>query len=47
MPSKADRTSYVISPEGKVLYSYTALNPNKHVSNTLAVVKQWAADRPH
>ena len=47
MPSKADRTSYVISPEGKVLYSYTALNPNKHVQNTLAVVKQWAADRPH
>jgi peroxiredoxin len=47
MPSKADRTSYVISPEGKVLYSYTALNPNKHVENTLAVVKQWAADHPH
>jgi peroxiredoxin Q/BCP len=46
-PSWADRTSYVITPEGKVLYSYTALNPDKHVSNTLAAVKQWAADRPH
>src|SRR3984957_17584624 len=46
-PSWANRTSYVISPEGKVLYSYTALNPDKHVENTLAVVKQWAADRPH
>lgn len=46
-PSWANRTSYVISPEGKVLYSYTALNPDKHVANTLAAVKQWAADHPH
>ena len=46
-PSWANRTSYVISPEGRVLYSYTALNPDKHVENTLAIVKQWAADRPH
>jgi peroxiredoxin len=46
-PSWANRTSYVISPEGKVLYSYTALNPDQHVANTLAVVKQWAAARPH
>ena len=45
-PSWADRTSYVISPEGKVIYSYTALNPDKHVANTLAAVKQWAAARP-
>ncbi|MGH8230731.1 MAG: peroxiredoxin [Steroidobacteraceae bacterium] len=46
-PSLADRTSYVISPEGKILYSYSDLNPDKHVTNTLAVVKKWAADRPH
>jgi peroxiredoxin len=46
-PSWADRTSYVISPSGTVLYSYTALNPDRHVSNTLAAVRQWAAGRPH
>jgi peroxiredoxin Q/BCP len=46
-PTLADRTSYVISPEGKILYSYTALNPDQHVANTLAAVKKWAADRPH
>jgi thioredoxin-dependent peroxiredoxin len=46
-PSLADRTSYVIAPDGKVLYSYTALNPDKHVENTMAAVKKWAADRPH
>jgi thioredoxin-dependent peroxiredoxin len=46
-PSLADRTSYVISPDGKIIYSYTALNPDQHVANTLAAVKKWAADRPH
>src|ERR1700733_6021407 len=46
-PTLADRTSYVISPDGKVIYSYTALNPDQHVANTLAAVKKWAADRPH
>jgi peroxiredoxin len=42
-PEWADRTSYVISPEGRVLYSYTALNPDKHVENTMAAVQKWAA----
>ena len=40
-PEYANRTSYVISPEGKVLMSYTALNPDKHVENTMAAVQQW------
>jgi peroxiredoxin len=41
-PEYADRTSYVISPEGKVLYAYTDMNPDKHVENTLAAVQKWA-----
>src|SRR5262245_50007861 len=41
-PSWAKRTSYVIAPTGEVLYSYTALNPDKHVANTMAVVQKWA-----
>jgi peroxiredoxin Q/BCP len=41
-PELADRTSYVIAPDGKVLYSYTDLNPDKHVENTMAVVQKWA-----
>jgi len=41
-PDWAKRTSYVISPTGEVLYSYTALNPDKHVENTMAVVQKWA-----
>jgi len=46
-PLLADRTSYVISPEGKVLYSYTAMSPDQHVANTLAVVKRWAEAHSH
>jgi len=46
-PSLADRVSYVISPEGKVLYSYTDLNPGKHVANTLAAVQQWSDTHKH
>jgi len=42
-PLYADRTSYVISPEGKILYSYTDLKPDLHVANTMAAVKQWKA----
>jgi peroxiredoxin len=37
----ANRTSYVIAPTGKVIYAYTALNPDKHVENTLAAVAMW------
>jgi thioredoxin-dependent peroxiredoxin len=37
----ADRTSYVIAPTGEIIYSYTAMNPDKHVENTMAAVKKW------
>ena len=39
----ADRTSYVIGADGKVAYAYTDKNPDKHVENTLAVVKDLQA----
>ncbi|HWW63763.1 MAG TPA: peroxiredoxin [Sphingomonadaceae bacterium] len=39
----ANRTSYVIAPDGKVIYSYTAMNPAGHVNGTMAAVKQWEA----
>jgi len=42
-PLYADRTSYVISPDGKIIYSYTDLKPDLHVANTMAAVKQWKA----
>lgn len=39
--SVSNRTSYVISPNGDVIYDYTSLDPSKHVENTMAAVKQW------
>jgi thioredoxin-dependent peroxiredoxin len=43
-PEYANRTSYVIVPTGEIIYSYTAMNPDKHVENTLAAVKKWQDD---
>ncbi len=40
-PKYANRTSYVIAPDGTILYSYTNLEPDKHVENTLAALKAW------
>lgn len=37
----ADRISYVIGPDGKVIYALVDTNPVKHVENALAFVKQW------
>ena len=42
-PDMADRISYVISPEGKVLYVFSSLNPDQHVENTLKAVEKWRA----
>jgi peroxiredoxin len=44
-PQYADRTSYVIAPSGKIVYEYTALNPDQHVGNTLAAVEKLQADK--
>ncbi len=45
-PDMADRISYVISPEGKVLYVYASLSPDLHVENTLKAVERWRAGLP-
>jgi peroxiredoxin Q/BCP len=41
MPNVADRISYVISPEGKVLMSFASMNPDGHVEAALKAVQQW------
>lgn len=42
-PEYANRTSYVIAPTGEIIYEYTALDPMRHVTNTLAAVEKWKA----
>lgn len=39
----ANRTSYVIAPNGKIIYTYSAMNPVGHVTGTLDAVKKWEA----
>lgn len=39
-PKYANRTSYVIAPNGTVYYSFTDLEPDKHVANTLDALKK-------
>ena len=44
-PQYANRTSYLIAPDGNVVYEYTSLNPYKHVSNTLAALREWKTQK--
>src|SRR6195952_5836680 len=37
----ANRVSYVIAPDGTVIYEYTSLSPETHVSNTLQALSEW------
>src|SRR4029079_17858139 len=43
--SYANRTSYVIAPDGHIIYEYTALDPSNHVENTLAAVRSWKSEQ--
>ncbi|SAK63226.1 AhpC/TSA family protein [Caballeronia hypogeia] len=46
MPMKstmANRVSYVIAPDGKIIYEYTSLSPDQHVANTLQALRDWNA----
>ncbi|QCP49028.1 peroxiredoxin [Trinickia violacea] len=40
--SLANRVSYLIAPDGTILYEYTSLSPDKHVENTLQALKDWS-----
>ncbi len=42
-PDLASRTSYVVAPDGHVIYEYTDMDYSKHVDNTLAALAQWKA----
>lgn len=46
-PEYSSRTSYVITPDGKVLYSYDDMKPDQHVANTLSALAGWAQQHPH
>jgi peroxiredoxin len=40
-----NRTSYVIAPNGRIIYSYSNLDWRNHVTNTLQAVRDWRAQQ--
>ena len=38
-----NRTSYVIAPNGRIIYAFSDLDYRNHVANTLAAVRDWNA----
>src|SRR5262245_35998446 len=44
-PEYAARTSYVISPAGQIIYSYTNPDYSDHTANTMNAVKKFVAER--
>jgi peroxiredoxin Q/BCP len=40
----ANRISYVISPDGKIIWSYTDPDAAKHIENAMAAVKKWRGE---
>lgn len=39
----SNRTSYVIAPDGRVIYAYSAMAAKGHVTNAMDAVKTWRA----
>ena len=37
----SDRISFVIAPDGKIIYAYEDRAPEKHIENTLAALRHW------
>ena len=44
-PEYANRTSYVIAPDGRIIYEYTDLDPSMHVENTLDAPQKRKAEQ--
>jgi len=45
-PGWSDRTSYVITPDDKIILAYSDLKPDDHVSKTLDAVTKWRTAHP-
>jgi peroxiredoxin len=45
MSARSNRTSYVIAPNGRIVFAYTAMSPEGHVSSTLDAVRKWKAKK--
>lgn len=41
-----NRTTYVIAPDGEIVYAYSNMDWREHVPNALAAVQAWRARQP-
>lgn len=41
----SNRTSYVIAPDGRILFAYTAAEPLGHIKGAMQAVRAWKAGR--
>ncbi|HJV59582.1 MAG TPA: peroxiredoxin [Albitalea sp.] len=41
-PEYANRISFLIAPDGKIVYEYKSLNPFNHVSKVLSALEEWS-----
>jgi peroxiredoxin len=44
--TRSDRTTYVITPDGKVAFVHSAMSPRGHVEQSLQAVRAWRAAHP-
>jgi peroxiredoxin len=45
VPKYASRSSFVITPQGRIAFVYSSMSPDRHVEKTLAAVREWAGKR--
>jgi len=45
-PEYANRVTYVIAPDGSIVYNYQSLNPARHIEKTLGALRAWAQRKP-
>lgn len=41
-PEYANRISYVVAPDGSIVFHYMSLNPTRHVEKMLGALKTWS-----
>lgn len=46
VPGMADRISYVISPQGRIVHVHSGMDPHAHVDATLKAVERWRGASP-
>jgi thioredoxin-dependent peroxiredoxin len=44
-PEYANRISYVIAPNGSIVFHYMSLNPTKHVEKMLGALRGWSESK--